>query len=401
MTKSVSLARLPLLNLRRNPARTVALIVVVATLSALFFGGALAAGNLNTGLHSMRARMGADLIVTPRGTQTQAEALLTNQGPHTFYFLNDIEDQVRAVPGVEQVTTQTYVASLAAGCCDEKVQIIGIDPDTDFVIGPWIASQYPGELNGDQVIVGADISIAPDGKIKLFGHRFPVVAQLAKTGMSLDTSVFVKRSVVPQIVDYSSEVGHPVLPPEHAQNATSAVLVSVADDTNAEDVARAVADTTGLPDLGLILPGGVTATMKTNLDHMVGYGLIFIAGAWLMGVIIAGAVFAFSANERELEFASMRVMGATHQMLVMLVVKEAALIGTIGGVIGVAVASLVMFPFSDVISQHIQLPYLQAASGTVVVLIIVTVVLAVLTGVIASSLAVRRVSRASAISQVV
>lgn len=78
MSVRISLARLPLENLRRRPFRTASLITVVAILSVAFFGGSMLAMNLNKGLTSMEERLGADLMVVPQATESKAEALLTD-----------------------------------------------------------------------------------------------------------------------------------------------------------------------------------------------------------------------------------------------------------------------------------------------------------------------------------
>lgn len=184
----ITLAKLPLANLRRKPFRTSALVIVVVMLTVAFYGGALLSMNLNNGLNSMRERMGADLMVTPQNTKNQAEALLTGNSSSTFYFTNDIGSQIAEADGVGESTVQTYISSLAAACCDEKVQIIGFNPDTDFVITPWVASQFDGTLRRGQIIAGASINVSDNNTVKLYGHEFPVAAQLADTGTSLDNS---------------------------------------------------------------------------------------------------------------------------------------------------------------------------------------------------------------------
>lgn len=130
----VTLAGLPVTNLRRKPFRTTALVIVVTMLTVAFYGGSLLSMNLEAGLNSMQERMGADLMVTPQNTKNEAEALLTNGGSSTFYFTNDIENEVSKADGIDEITAQTYISSLAAACCDDKVQIIGFNPQTDFVI---------------------------------------------------------------------------------------------------------------------------------------------------------------------------------------------------------------------------------------------------------------------------
>ena len=357
----ITLAKLPLANLRRKPFRTSALVIVVVMLTVAFYGGALLSMNLNNGLNSMRERMGADLMVTPQNTKNQAEALLTGNSSSTFYFTNDIGSQIAEADGVGESTVQTYISSLAAACCDEKVQIIGFNPDTDFVITPWVASQFDGTLRRGQIIAGASINVSDNNTVKLYGHEFPVAAQLADTGTSLDNSIFVNMDTVPDVVSYSAQVGY-----------------------SAQQVASNIAKATGIKSLGYVYPGGITATTKTNLKVIIRYVAVFITVFWTMGLVVMLAVFSSAMNERKREFAAYRILGADRATLVGIIVKESATIGAIGGVIGVTCTSLVVFPFSGLIAKELQLPYLQIGVGKVAVLIVVALLFAVLTGLVAS-----------------
>mgnify|MGYP000691669370 CR=1 FL=1 len=101
-------------------------------------------------------------------------------------------------------------------------------------------------------------------------------------------------------------------------------------------------------------------------------------------LIVLLAVFASAMNERKKEFAAYRIMGATRGTLIALIVKESALIGLVGGVIGIAGASLAVFPFNTLISRQLQLPYLQTDALKVVVLVAISLVFAVATGLLAS-----------------
>lgn len=134
---------------------------------------------------------------------------------------------------------------MAAACCDEKVQIIGFNPDTDFVI-TLIASQFDGTLQRGQIVAGASISVSGNNTVKLYGHEFPVAAQLANTGTSLDNSVFVNMQTVPDVVGYSAKVGHAAIPEEYADKAVSAVLIKVKDGYSAQQVASNITKTTGI-----------------------------------------------------------------------------------------------------------------------------------------------------------
>lgn len=249
MITRITLKRLPLENLKRKPFRTAALVIVVMMLTLAFFGGSLLSMNLRNGLRSMQERMGADLMVVPQDTGAKAEALLTNGGSNTFYFTNDIENLVSKADGISRVTAQTYISSLAAACCDEKVQIIGFNPATDFVITPWITSQFDGTLKDGEVVAGSNISVSGNNTIKLYGHEFPVAAQLGSTGTSLDNSVFVNMSTIPSIISYSSSVGHAAIPAEYADKAVSAILIKVKDGYDAKQVSLNITKGSGLEGL--------------------------------------------------------------------------------------------------------------------------------------------------------
>ncbi|MBT1166776.1 ABC transporter permease [Bifidobacterium simiarum] len=395
--RRITPASLPIENLRRRPFRTTALTVVVTILSVAFFGGSMLTLNLKEGLASMERRLGADLMVVPQATSSKAEALLTNGNPSTFYFTRDVAGQVSKADGIAEATSQTYIASLAAACCDEKLQIIGFNPSTDFVIEPWVASQYDRTLQRGEMIVGASVNVSVDGTVELYGRTWPVVAQLANTGTSLDNSAFISNDTVPQMVEASARVSHRAMPKEYADTAVSSVLIKVKEGYDAQTVAENIKRLNPeFASLGFVYPGGVTASTKTSLDTLTGYLAVFITALWIMGLIVLLAVFGSSVNERKKEFASLRIMGATRGMLVGIIIRESAMIGLFGGIIGVLASSLFIFPFSGYIGNRLQLPYLQVGLPAILAMMAITIVLATLVGMAASVLCVVRLGRPEA-----
>ena len=172
---------------------------------------------------------------------------------------------------------------------------------------------------------------------------------------------------------------------EYAGKAVSTVMIKTQQGYEAQTVAENIKRLDSrFADLGYVYPGGITANTRTSLTALVTYLKIFVAVIWVMGVIVLLAVFASSVNERKREFASLRIMGATRGTLIALIVKESALIGLVGGVIGIAGASLAVFPFNTLISRQLQLPYLQTDALKVVALVAISLVFAVATGLLAS-----------------
>ena len=380
----ITLRSLPAENLRRKPLRTVALIIVVMLLSVALFGGSLLSINLGNGMRSMEERLGADLMVVPQNSAQQAEALLANGSPGTFYFTKEAASAVAKADGVAQFTEQVYISSLAAACCASKLQIIGYDPSTDFVIQPWLSSQFDGEVKDGQIVAGAGVNVSSDGTIELYGRTWPVVAQLASTGTSLDNSVFVNRATIPSMVEASAQVSHRVMPEQYEKKAVSAVLIKVADGYDPHTVAESITKLDpSYKSLGFVYPGGITSSAKASLGSLVGFIVLLV-------------VFFSSVNERKREFASLRIMGATRGMLRGVIAREALIVSLAGGVTGVALASLFVFPFSSLIGRQLQLPYLQAGPLAVIGMIAVSVLCTVVVCMGASMLAMCKLARPEA-----
>ena len=139
--KKISIPMMAVKNLQAKKFRTGFMIFFVILMSATVFFSTILINNLKLGIKNTTERMGADMIVVPKkGTENVRESLFAGT-PCTVFFNRAWEDAVRNIDGVERVSAQMYVATLSASCCDIPVQIIAFDPETDFVIQPWLQEQ--------------------------------------------------------------------------------------------------------------------------------------------------------------------------------------------------------------------------------------------------------------------
>ena len=133
MLRSLSFKNLAANNLIQNSQRTFALASLVGVCAAVLFGSFIIASSLKSGLSGMKERVGADLMIVPEGYERGFENVLLFGEPSFFYMDRSIEDQLSAIEGVEAVTSQFYLASASESCCDFPVQIIGFEPESDFL----------------------------------------------------------------------------------------------------------------------------------------------------------------------------------------------------------------------------------------------------------------------------
>ena len=384
---------LPVKNLIGRPGRTAALMLLPAFLALSVFGGSLVVRSLRSGLESLEARLGADIIVMPASAESKVsfQNLLLQGTAGAFYMDAGTLERVSEVEGVEIAAPQTFLASLKADCCAVKVQVIGIDPDVDFTVKPWLDRSYSQGLDDMAVAVGCRVTADVGESLKIYDRYTHVVAKLAETGTGLDTAVYCNMDTMKALLAAAEEKGVSHKITSDDSDLISAVYVKVKDGY----------------DVGLVnnrLNGHVrkatavkARSMFTDVsDSLTGISrtvTLLIGAIWTLAFIILVIAFAMMAAERRREFAVLRLVGVSRRGLCGLILTESALCSLAGGALGVALAALAVFPFTTLIETRLGLPYLAPSIGAALLLAAGTLLLTLLVGALASAWAAWRLSR--------
>jgi putative ABC transport system permease protein len=382
-------------NLKAKPVRTACLVVVAAILAFTLFGGSILALNLRQGLAAMTKRFGADLMVVPAGTSEKAQSILLRGALSYFYFDKEIVDSVARTEGIACASPQFFLTSLAEECCDAMVQLIAYDPKTDFVIQPWMAEKYNKTVEDGQVVAGSRIAIRSDETVRLLGHNYPVAARLSRSASGLDTSIFMTMNTMRLLIGRARTEGYDFLTAQEKEMQRGAVSVVLAKAGPSTPPAR-LAQTIGRENAGVdvVVSQSIFSGISETLAGLTAYIHLFSLVLWVLAIVVLAAVFSGSVHERKKEFAVLRILGATRGKLAGMVLGESALAGIAGGAAGILLAAMVIFPFSTLISEGLELPYLDAPLLHIVLLALGSLVLSVLAGPLASLYAALRISRA-------
>lgn len=382
----LSTLRLALANLAQKPFRTLSLSLVVAIFTFMLYAGSMVSANLESGIQSLSARMGADLLVVPQGEGKKIESVLLRANPSTFYLDAGMLDVVMKVPGVAQASGQLFISSLDAQCCTVKVQLIGIDQESDFVVAPWLRTQVERPLVGNEVIVGDYIFGAIGSKIKFYDQEFTIVGRLEPTGMGFDSSVFM-----------TMEAARRIASPEKADEidrSYSAVLVRVKPGVDPISISDGMLDQLGLgANVNFVFASNMMSDTSAKLQRITGglYGAA--AGVWCVAAIVMFIVFFFAFNERQKEFATLRALGAPKSKVISLVLTESILMSLIGSVFGIGFGALVVSLFADTIADLIDLPYLTPSTAMIATTVLVSFAAGIVTCPIASLQTVWRIGK--------
>ena len=392
----MNLKKLPLNNLARNAGRTTGLVALVALLAFVVCAGSLVMSSLQNGIESLEARLGADVIVAPATAKSKQDLneILIEGVPGQFYMDASMLDEVAALDGVEAVSPQYYLATMKAGCCSMPVQVVGFDPKTDFVVQPWIARTYEGELGVDQVVVGCNIGGAPGATIKLYGVECDIASKLEETGTKLDNAVFATNETVQHLINQAISLGFP--PDSHEDPATriSVVQVKVADGYDPSDVAG---------DINLHVRGAyavatrvMTSSVAESVSGIAGVVGVLMGVIWVLAAAVLVIAFLIVGSRRAKEFAVLRVVGASRKALSGIVVKEAALVSALGAVIGIAAAFVVVLVFNSALEGALGVPFLTPGPGVMALFAFGAFAVTLIAGTAASALSATRMSKVDA-----
>ena len=379
-------------NLIRKPGRTAALALLTAFLALAVFGGSVVVLSLRSGLNSLEARLGADIILVPSEAQSKVsfQNMFLQGTTGAFYMDASALEKAMEVEGIEKAAPQTFLASLKADCCSIKIQVIGIDPEKDFTVQPWIARSLTRALGDMDVAVGCKVEAGMGEIIRIYEQRCKVVARLEATGTGLDTAVYCNMNTMHQLLKAAEEKGvsHKI---ESGDDVISAVYIKVKDgydiDTVNSQLNSRVRKATAVRTRSMIT--GVSDSLA-GVSRTV---TILIIAVWALAFIILLLAFVLIIRERAREFAVLRLLGASRGMLGRTVLLESALCGLLGGVTGVGLSALLLFPFAQLIESALQLPYLMPDVKNVLGLGMGTVLLSVIVAALSSVIAAYRLSR--------
>ncbi len=381
--------------LRRRPARSGSLCLLVALFAFALCAAALVNAWLKSGLSGLSGRMGADILIVPYGYEKKLEGALLRGEPSQFYTKVELVDKIRGHAFVAAASPQLFLTSLSAGCCSVKVQLVGFDPATDFSVGPWLRSRLDkplGQLGTDEIVVGALITAKPGESIRFFGKPFTVAARMDRSGMGFDSSVFMTLEAARLLTkealfaELAAEGLMPLGGADDADAAISSVLIKVKDGSSVKEAANELMRLYAIPyNLDMLVAADMLSAISSSIKNLSLLLFGLACGLWGIALLALFVVFSAGQAERRREMAILRLLGATRKRLALITLTEALLISLAGAAGGLGAAGLLLLPFAPLLFQTLGLPYLPLSCGQALAVGITVALLALLTGPLAAS----------------
>lgn len=384
--KKESPFNLAIKNVRKKYQRTLGLTLAQAMLAFVLFSGLILTSNLENGLKAVSARFGADIMVLPAGYDGEMENILLGSQPRYFYFDKSILSKIENCRGVDKIASQLYLISSSRGCCAGEVQFVGIDYDSDFVVKPWISKVYPHALKKGELILGSNVVFnETSSKIKFYGKLYTIVAVLDKSDSGMDNTIYTSMETIQDMYLAAKERGFRFKEELDIQRSISSVLIKVGKEYTKDEVKffieRAVGRRSGIQVMAI---ENVVRKVEKQITHFVHYVRLLQSFVLFFSIITLSMLFSVTIRERKMEFATLRAIGATKSFTQAVVLSEAFIICLIASLVGIALASLILFPFTIVIGKSIGLPYVALPFIKIILLMVSVLFLTITVGVLSS-----------------
>ena len=390
MEKAITTKRLALENIRRKPFRTAALITLTSLSAAVLFGSLIITSSLKSGIKGFKNRLGADLMVVPKGYEGQLENILLNGEPNYFYMDKSSEELIRSIQGVKEVSGQFYLTSLSESCCDFPIQIIGFEPDSDFLIQNWARTKVRPQKGSEYIFAGSNIS-TPKNEVKFFGQQHKITSRLSKSSTGMDNAIYTDMTTLQNIFEDAKNRGFGFISDGDTNSKISSVFIKLQADAKPDSTALRIK--TALPEVQVITGNSFISNLSERISAFVIFPKALSALVLLITIFTLGIVFSLIANERFKEYSILRVLGADSSTLKKLLLLEAGAIGLFGAIIGIFISALIILPFNFLISEKIGLPFSLSNPLVIIEFIFISFILTILAALLSALYSAIKISK--------
>jgi putative ABC transport system permease protein len=325
--------------------------------------------------------IGADLMVVPGDYTAEGENTLLTGSPTTFFFNETGIGKISRVPGVAKASPQIYIATLLASCCSAPIQIIAIDPDSDFTITPWLEENPGVTLGKNNIIIGSSIEGNVGDELTFYGHRFNISGKIEQTGMrGVDMAVFTRIEDAYVMANESGylAVKNLTIP----EGMVSTVLVKVDPGVSPYEVGNEIKKQ--FPGTKTITPTGLSGTVTGHIAGVTRVLYQSMLAVAVVFIILFGLISIVVARELQREIRLLGALGVTRAFVIRLMFAESFSLSIIGGLIGIGSALVVLISFQDLIVYSLKIPFGIPTLPAILISGGITMLVTILIGIIAS-----------------
>jgi putative ABC transport system permease protein len=335
------LTRLALQNLGRRTGRTALLLMAVAICTGAIFTGVVLLRSIEGSMTVGFTRLGADMLVVPQGTLSNITVALLTAEPTEFTLDNAILGRLSSLKGIRRVGPQLVFRTEASGYgpADEPVDIIAFDPARDLTVQPWLDSRLDRPLRLGDVVIGGRREEPLGSEIVVFGKPLTVYGKLGKSAVGThERGLFIGFATLDDLRNIMQQICGNKAPLEPGK--LSGVLVEFAPGATSQQARFAILS--NFPDLKVVGSESMATSIRQGLALLLDGTLALMLVMFASTALMVGVLFSAIITERRRELGLLKAIGARRSQIVGMLLCEAALATTVGGLIGCVLGVLLL-----------------------------------------------------------
>jgi putative ABC transport system permease protein len=344
-------------SLLHRKLQALSIIIAIAISIAIIFCITALYKGIHSGMEISRQRMGADIVIIPGGLTIEPSLYLFGGAIANTYMPKDTLDAVRSIPGVTTATPQFFTNTLTADCHDigTNNRMLGYDPASDWIVGPWLKKIHKNELSADEVILGAKIPTWVENKIAILGKWYNIVAIAEETGTSLDYSLFVSMDEARRVVSTNKQLKTVWEKQGPPAGLISAVLVKVSDTANVNEIVSTIQQVGYVQTI-------VAAEVKKRINDQFTVLVLLLGGVGALTAL--SSLFQLFSRfytltwDRQAEWGLYLAIGASGRDITFLIVGEAIAITLTGAITGLVLGAALYQTGLAVLAVYQSFPYI-------------------------------------------
>jgi putative ABC transport system permease protein len=343
MSERRGLAGLVVRMATRQTGRLSARLLAMALISFVLVGLLLLGQGIARESARAAGRLGADIMIVPKGTGTSGTVKLIGGLPVGSVLPKGLEERITAMGGVSRIAPQYVVSSAADPCCElGQILLVGFDPSRDFTVLPWLRPEDRRPEGTRQLLAGGRVMKAPGAAMRFFDHTFTLTARLEQSRAStFDTALFVPLEGLAAMERSSRSGANRLTIP---WGRPSLLFLKLAAGTEPRHLALALERQ--YPGIQALPIGEAARSDRLRLENLASGGAPLAATAWLFALLAGGTVLFSNLQTRRTSLGLLHCYGYGTGLLAAMFALETFAI-SLSGMIAGGVAALFALWFSD------------------------------------------------------
>lgn len=331
--------------------------------------------SLNASMVAIEGRLGADLIIVPKGMGAYAGENIVSGAVSKLYF--DEQLVLKKISKIEDITEwapQLFLETISTSCCGTigDFPIVAYEPEKDFTLKTFMpGAQHLGE---NEIVIGVNAGGARflyhyndeyiKEKVMLFLQPFFVKNALFPTGTGADETIFMRLDTARKLIQNISALQH--IPP----TVVSAIYINTTPHT--EQFVKQQIEME-LEDVDVVLGTGLKEQLNKQVLPLKLLSYVMVIVALLLTLLQVATLFTALIRERQKEIGILFALGVLKRNVYQLLLWEAAIVSFIGSSVGVILSLSILYDRQTLLYMIFELPLVFPDFKTAMVISLVTI----------------------------